>query len=274
MTTKRNVAPKNQNPISPSTISADDNLSIANIIARLKTKIKAEKAKSSCHTFTLFPKLPTELQSMIWMWVINDKGRLVTLKPSIPAFLQACSDSRQLAFKAGYQIHTRSGSTYALKFAPVDECSRDPAAFKPDLDILFLDRTSFPPVLEYHYNAVHTLTCSRVKKAMLRPVRRLALSVREVTKIWKTQCFHCFLRRDFEGLFPDLEELIIILRPGSLGADFNDLYEVEEGAATTMDSAYLKKIMTDISRTFTHAKQEDRQQGVELKFMRMETFVR
>ncbi|EKD19587.1 uncharacterized protein L3040_002535 [Drepanopeziza brunnea f. sp. 'multigermtubi'] len=228
--------------------------------------------------FTVFLNLPPELQLEIWKLVIGDvQGRIVTLKDSpVPAFLHVCSTSRKQALKSGYDINVRNmqqGRMYNPVPINLDLVSRSAdelAVFiNPNTDIFFLGRTGFPSQIEYHINAFHTLLCLKVEKSMLQPVQRLALTISEVLQIWHTLCFHCFLLQNFEGLFPNLNELIIIIRPGTLGSGFDDLYEVE-----TSDLELVNNVMTDIRNTFKCAKEEGHVKGVKLTFMRMETFVR
>ncbi|PBP27465.1 hypothetical protein BUE80_DR001811 [Diplocarpon rosae] len=206
--------------------------------------------------FTRFAQLPSELQLMVWREAIAGNGRILTLKKSpVPAVFHACSDSRREAIKAGYQI-----------------CNQDCQSgyvIQPGLDILFLDRTAFPASTNYHVNAFHTLRCNHINKSMLEPVQRLALSVKEVLSIWNTICFHCFLLKNLDGFFPNLKELVIILRPGALGSGYDDLYEVQESS-----SAYLDTIIDDIKERYRDALEDHKALGkIQLKFMRIEKFV-
>ncbi|PBP18536.1 hypothetical protein BUE80_DR010677 [Diplocarpon rosae] len=222
----------------------------------LATAGAAARGELVCDTFTRFAQLPSELQLMIWREARAGHGRILTLKKSpVPAVFHACSDSRREAIQAGYQI-----------------CNQDFQSgnvIQPELDILFLDRTAFPTSTNYHINAFHTLQCHHISKSMLEPVQRLALSVNEVLSIWDTICFHCFLLKSLAGVFPNLKELMIIMRPGALGAGYDDLYEVQESS-----SAYLDTIIDDIKERFRDALEDHKALGnIQLKFMRIETFV-
>ncbi|KAI9051322.1 hypothetical protein LZ554_004369 [Drepanopeziza brunnea f. sp. 'monogermtubi'] len=219
--------------------------------------MELEVPEETLTEFTVFLNLPPELQLKIWKMVISEvQGRIVTLKDSpVPAFLHVCSTSRKQALMSGYDINVRN--------------MQQGLFINPDTDILFLERTGFPSKIEYHINAFHTLLCLKVEKSMLEPVQRLALTISEVLQIWHTLCFHCFLLQDFGGLFPNLKELVVILRPGTLGSGFDDLYEVE-----TSDLEMMNDIMTDIRHTFKCATEDGHVKGVKLTFMRLETFVR
>ncbi|KAI6710376.1 hypothetical protein JHW43_007125 [Diplocarpon mali] len=221
---------------------------------RFTTTRASTRAERASATFARFAELPPELQLMVWREAVAGNGRIVTLKRStVPAVFHVCADSREEAIKAGYQICVRDfQSGYVIM---------------PELDILFLDQTAFSASTSYHINSFHTLQCRKINKAMLEPVQRLALSVTEVLSIWSTICFHCFLVKDFDGLFPNLTELIIILRPGTLGSGYDDLYEVQESS-----SAHLNTVIRDIKERFQDA-QEDRKAlvKVQLRFMRIET---
>lgn len=236
----------------------------AKVPTKVKTPSKA-KAKASTATtivnenalvlltdFIIFPKLPGELQLMVWKNC--HFPRIVTLKPSksqFPALLHACSDSRQECIKAGYQFYIRDMETGFV--------------ISPWKDILLLDRTSFSTSLSYHMNSFHTIKCRQVNADMLKPIEKLAFSVQEVNEIWRQQCFHCFLMTKLSPVFPNLKELIIILRPGPSGADYDDLYEVKD-----CTSASLKTAMTDIKRVFKNAQDDGKCKDIMLKIMRNE----
>lgn len=184
-----------------------------------------------------------------------EHGRIITLKAAkVPVVFHICSDSRREAIKAGYQIHIRDMKSGLI--------------INPQFDILHLDRASFPNELGYHIHAFHTIKCRNIKKAMLKPVQRLAFSMHEVLEIWKTQCFHCFLLTKPDDIFPELKELIIILRPGPLGAGFDDLYEVN-----TSTTIHLESAIEDVKKTFKDAQEEGALKGVKLRFMRTEKLV-
>ncbi|KAH7342702.1 hypothetical protein BKA65DRAFT_586736, partial [Rhexocercosporidium sp. MPI-PUGE-AT-0058] len=220
--------------------------------AKAPITIDSENASTPLLVFTLFSKLPGELQLMVWG--NSHFPRIVTLKPSkaqLPPLLHACSDSRKECIKAGYQLWIRDMKTGFV--------------MSPWKDILFLDKTSFSESMSYHINSFHTIRCRQVKLKMLEPIERLAFSVLEVMEIWRTQCFHCFLTNKVAEVFPNLKELIVILRPGPLGADHDDLYEVKDCA-----SPYLKGAIVDVQNSFKNAQNEGSCKDVQLKMMRVE----
>lgn len=63
--------------------------------------------------------------------------------------------------------------------------------------------------------------------------------------------------------------LIIILRPGPLGANYQDLYEVEKS-----DNPTTQTIIDDTKETFKHAQEDVFFKDVKLKFMRIEKWER
>lgn len=71
-----------------------------------------------------------------------------------------------------------------------------------------------------------------------------------------------------EELFPGLKELIIILRPGCEGTDYEDLYEVDD-----INNEFLKTVVKDVKGAFENAQKEGSCQDMELKFMRNEKWV-
>jgi hypothetical protein len=128
-------------------------------------KIKVPKSPSAIgQTFTLFPKLPPEIPIRIWSLAVVP--RIVTLKPcnKVPAVFHANAESR----RESRYVFQSSMLTFSMGLS-----------MDPEPDILLLDKSRFCWWAEYHYNAVHTLQCSGARK-MIREVRRLALSAKEV----------------------------------------------------------------------------------------------
>ncbi|KAH6724224.1 hypothetical protein BKA61DRAFT_25820 [Leptodontidium sp. MPI-SDFR-AT-0119] len=245
-----------------STIIASENALIPLTAAKvsIRSKAKGSTAVASENdlpftVFTLFPKLPGELQLIVWR--NSHFPRIVTLKPSksqFPPLLHACSDSRKECIKAGYQFWIRDMKTGFV--------------MSPWQDVLLLDKTSFSASINYHINSFHTIQCRQVKLDMLEPIEKLAFSVHEVMEIWRAQCFHCFLLTKLTEVFPNLKELMIILRPGPLGASYDDLYEVKD-----CTSSYLKTAIVDVQTTFKNAQEEGSCKGIELKMMRVEKWI-
>lgn len=121
----------------------------------------------------------------------------------------------------------------------------------PKVDILLMDPISFSPKLEYHEDAFHTIQCNRtrINSKMFKPMERVALTIREVMNVWNRECFHCFLTSELDPMFPNLKELIIILRLGPhLHVEYDDLYEVEKS-----EQRFQKKFIEDIRSTFTRS---------------------
>ncbi|KAL2075564.1 hypothetical protein VTL71DRAFT_507 [Oculimacula yallundae] len=235
--------------------------------AKAKSPVKSETAKATESAmivrdsrpiipmeFTIFKKMPLELQLIVWKY--SHTSRIVTLKPSktqFPALLHACSDSRRECILAGYQAFIRDMKTGLV--------------FSPWRDILLLDRTSFSDSVKFHIDSFHTIKCRKFDLKMLAPVEKLAFSLREVMEIWKTQCFHCFLMNKVPAYFPNLKELIIILRPGPLGVTHDDMYEV-----TDHPLKYIRDFIVDVTKTFNNAQEDGKCKGIKLTLMRTETW--
>ncbi|KAH7419327.1 hypothetical protein BKA64DRAFT_715831 [Cadophora sp. MPI-SDFR-AT-0126] len=228
-------------------------------LTRAKIVLKVNNGPSGAFAplteFTLFPKLPGELQLMVWK---NAQfPRIVTLKPGkpqLPALLHVCHDSRKQCIQAGYQLWIRDMNTGFV--------------ISPGHDILLLDKTSFSDSIDYHLNSFHTLRCRSIKRSMLESIERVALSMDEVVRIWKQQCIHCFFVSKLQDWFPNVKELIILLRPGPLGSTYDDLYEVTDSKSTILHSHIL-----DLRDRFEQAQKEDACKGIELKFMRNEKWI-
>ncbi|KAK0125457.1 hypothetical protein ONS95_000530 [Cadophora gregata] len=205
--------------------------------------------------FTIFPKLPGELQFLVWQNAIFP--RVVTLKPGkpqLPALLHACHDSRRECILAGYQFWIRDMNTGFV--------------ISPWQDILLLDKTSFADSMSYHTHSIHTLRCKSIKRSMFKSIERLAFSVDEIVRIWKLECIHCFFVGTLRDWFPQVVEVIILLRLGPLGSTYDDLYEVTNSTSKILDNH-----IRDITKQFKHAQDCGFCKGVELKFMRNEKWI-
>ncbi|KAG4415868.1 hypothetical protein IFR04_010995 [Cadophora malorum] len=227
--------------------------------ARIKIVSKVNASNSivvfDLTEFTLFSKLPGELQLMVWKNA--HFPRIVTLKPGmsqLPALLHACHDSRKECIKAGYQFAIRDMNTGFV--------------MSPWQDILFLDQTSFSKSMGYHLNSFHTLRCRSIKRSMLEPIERLALSVSEMVRIWQQQCMHCFFSGKLQQWFPNIKEVIIVVRPGPLGTTYDDLYEV-----TDSTSPVVHDHIHAIKNQFGYAQKDESCKGMKLKFMRNEKWI-
>ncbi|CZT41095.1 uncharacterized protein RSE6_00784 [Rhynchosporium secalis] len=206
--------------------------------------------------FPIFSKLPAELQLLVWKH--SHTSRIVTLKPSkssFPPLLHACTNSRDECILANYKTWIRDMKTGFV--------------YSAWRDILLLDKTSFSESIDYHNNAFHTMKCKQVNLKMLEPVEKLAFSLQEVAGIWRQECFHCFLSQSLEDFFPNLKELIIILRPGPSGATYDDLYEVKDSTIT-----FLQTSIADIKIAFKHAQEDGYCKDVVLRMMRVENWAR
>jgi hypothetical protein len=125
--------------------------------------------------FWRFPNLPAECQLMIWEEAVSP--RIIKLKAEkIPGIAHACHDSRKVAQYIFRKSHNKTG-----------------IFLNPKCDILLLDSQSFSGEVDYHQNAMHTLSCSKINKSLLKSVERVALTLDEVTRIWGSGCFHCHL---------------------------------------------------------------------------------
>ncbi|CZR57295.1 uncharacterized protein PAC_07184 [Phialocephala subalpina] len=200
------------------------------ILAGVETWTKLSSAKILKGMFPQFAKLPIEIRLMIWHEACVP--RIVGMKPAnIPGIAHACKNSRDIA---KYYFKIRDFKTGIF--------------MDPKMDILHFDRTSFSPEIGYHVSAYHTLRCRKVSSNLLKRVERVAMSVDEVLNVWKIECFHCFLTTKMINYFPNIKELMIILRPGPLDSDYEDLNEV-----TKSDNPWIQTIIDDVNATFNHA---------------------
>ncbi|KAE8444902.1 hypothetical protein EG329_014150 [Mollisiaceae sp. DMI_Dod_QoI] len=242
------------NATSTSLLSSTNPLGHTNPLSK-KASVLAHSARTSTQDievkFACFLKLPVEIQLMIWR--IACPPRMVGLKPDkIPSVAHVCKTSREVA---GFFFKARNSN--------IGIC------INPKTDILHLDKSSFSSAIGYHISAYHTLRCRTTPPSMVDTSERIALSINEVFAVWKLECFHCFLTYKFKHLFSGVKELIIILRPGPLGANYQDLYEVEKS-----DNPTTQTIIDDTKETFKHAQEDVFFKDVKLKFMRIEKWER
>ncbi|KAF8854673.1 hypothetical protein BDZ45DRAFT_29102 [Acephala macrosclerotiorum] len=200
------------------------------ILAGDETWKKLSSSEAPPKMFPQFAKLAIEIRLMIWREACVP--RIVGMKPAkIPGIAHACKDSRDVA---KYYMKIRDFKTGVF--------------MDPKMDVILFDRSSFSPEIGYHVSAYHTLRCRNVSSNLFEKVERVALSIDEVLAIWRIECFHCFLTNKMVYYFPNIKELMIILRPGPLGSDYEDLNEV-----ITSNSPFLQTIIDDINSTFSHA---------------------
>lgn len=124
--------------------------------------------------FWRFPKLPIELQLMIWREAVGP--RIVGMKGEVPAVAHACHNSRKVT-----NCSLRVGKDGIGIF------------LNPKSDILLLDESSFDYQAVYHQGVRHTLTCAKVPHRMLARVERVAMTLRELKSTEEWECIHCCL---------------------------------------------------------------------------------
>ncbi|KUJ21961.1 uncharacterized protein LY89DRAFT_665111 [Mollisia scopiformis] len=217
--------------------------------------VSASQDKSG--EFYLFARLPAEIQLMIWKQALVP--RIVGLKPDkIPAIFHACYASRKV-------------SKYIFQNS---QAHKTGVLLNPEVDILFFDRSSFSIQASYHTSAHHTLRCNETPSIITRHVQRVAFSVREIKTCWTLECFHCFMVYKLAVRFPELKELIIILRPGPLGAGYDDLYETELSSENNRTDSFLGDIKDMFKHAQKHKTLKASWKNVQLKLMRNETWVK
>lgn len=79
---------------------------------------------------------------------------------------------------------------------------------------------------------------------------------------------HCFFCGKLQEWFPNIKEVIVIVRPGPLGSTYDDLYEVTDSTSPVLHD-HIRAIKTQ----FEYAQKDESCKGIELKFMRNEKWI-
>jgi hypothetical protein len=170
--------------------------------------------------FTVFPKLPFELREQIWKSAIVP--RLVHWRPGggkPPAILHVCSESRAATNKAYERVELKylRHRTYGL-------------FINYNLDVLYRKQRLPYPAVE-----PGSLPRRLITPEWSKPIKRIAMNLDRAAEGfrlspqlpgWRFKTPS--LWRKFKALFPDLEEIVVILYPKlERGNKFEELIEVD-----------------------------------------------
>lgn len=242
--------------------------------------------------FAFFPKLPIEIRCKVWKFAVLP--RMVSLSARLLTVLQTVhisSDSTKADWKlrqvmiapqfreAVPAIHhasreSRSEAMYEL-------CGQDdhrPLVFHPDADILFIREWNCSVCISF-------LDLLWQIPIPLRSAKRLAMTSGGMRRMGRTDLERAWNNRSayagwsrgddvfdlwkyIHGLCPSLQELIVLVRSGPLGATVDDLYQVHE---TT--SQVIRGDMDSLLASFQGAQERGLCKSVKMAFMRNERWL-